>query len=496
MFFKADSALDPSKKIIIYGAGLIGISVFCTLLNEDYRVDCFCDKDPLKQRVHIMNKAVISPEALCSTYNNEQIVIGVATDSQKIKQFLTENKIPLENIFECSGDLSERIMIGKVTVIPEKWYSLIKVSQKKRIYIFGDGEEEKILKRKMELDDIACDRMIAEDADLSFIDKEKSMLVTVREDKEKFKKLEEAGFERKRNYRPLWDMREINEIDDLRKQVPDITLGINYDFGSGYPGYAVLGDDNSYRIMVLGSSTSHEGYFSYDSWPKMLYGLLSEKGYSVQIFNGAIRAYTIQMMLAKCIRDLPDIKPDLIICYSGGENSGMYGYTKPSAPFLNSYMKDVFKNASVTEKKYVNYIEGVRTTIEEEDEANQLAKDYLYSCDVLKGVCDAFGIPLLNFFYCHAGMCDTKNLKDTDREAAYHYRWFMKSEHDRKRANDFYKLVKTRMKPWSFDHTELFKDMDDVYIDAIHVNEKGNRIIAKDVYSRVVPYFPDSTQGL
>ena len=180
MFFKADSALDPSKKIIIYGAGLIGISVFCTLLNEDYRVDCFCDKDPLKQRVHIMNKAVISPEALFSTYNNEQIVIGVATDSQKIKHFLTENKIPLENIFECSGDLSERIMIGKVPVIPEKWYSLIKVSQKKRIYIFGDGEEEKILKRKMELDDIACDRMIAEDADLSFIDKEKSMLVTDR----------------------------------------------------------------------------------------------------------------------------------------------------------------------------------------------------------------------------------------------------------------------------------------------------------------------------
>jgi len=315
------------------------------------------------------------------------------------------------------------------------------------------------------------------------------MLISVNEDENLFLEFDKAGLIRKKHYRSLWDMREVNLYLDKQLQVPDVNLGISYIFPSDYPGYAVLGNDSAeYRIMVLGSSTSHEDYFSYKSWVKILYECLQEEGISIQIFNGGIRAYNIQMMAEKMLRDLPDIHPDMVICYSGGANNGMYGYTKPEAPYNNAYVRKVYKKVYEQDEAYPDGIcEGVRKRIKKEERAIRLAQDYQYTADVMKAICDLKKVKFVNFFYCHAGMCDVNSLPAPDREGCYHYRAFMKDVQGRKTANQFYKLVKNDLREWQYDHTELFVDKPGVYIDAIHVNEEGNQIIATDVYRIIKP---------
>lgn len=487
MFINVNDKLRNGDKIVIYGAGVDGISAYCTLLNREIEVACFCDRDPLKQEVYIMNKPVISPGELFDKYKDAKIVIGSPKNSVEICEYLQENGI--KRIYQVEGKLDERIRIGRISVSRENWYALIGISKKKKIVIYGNGSLEKELFRKLHIGGMPCEGMID---NLSLIDLEDfsdKMIIVPEEDEEIFSEFDKKGLVRKIHYRSLWDLREINLYLDVKNQVPDINLGISYRLSEKYAGYAVLGDDDAkYRIMVLGSSTSHEGYFTYKSWAYFLYEHFCREGMSVQIINGGIRAYNVQMMTEKLLRDLPDIQPDMVVCYSGGANNGMYGYTKAEAPFNNAYVREVYKKAyKGNNSDFVEICEGIRGAIPVEKKAETLAKDYLYACDVMKAICDIKGVSFVNFLYCHAGMCDVNSLPKEDREACYHYRQFMKDEQGRKIANRFYKEVKKQLREWQYDHTELFVNTPGVYIDAIHVNEEGNKLIGQDVYRIIRP---------
>lgn len=487
MFINIDDGISSEDNIVIYGAGVDGISAFCSLLNREIKVTCFCDADPFKQEVKIMNKPVISPEKLVSDYKDAKVVIGSLKYEDEICAFLKEHE--MTKIYKATTKMDDKIKVGHLLVGRENWYALIQVSKKKSIYIYGSGKLEQELYRKLQLGGIPCEGMIdtiEQLAEQSFDDR---MLVVLEENEELFRDFETIGLVRKKHYRSLWDMREVNEYLDKKLQVPDMSLGVSYLLSEKYPGYAVYGEENaSYKIMVLGSSTSQEDFLTYKAWPRLLYERFCRENSSIQILNGGIRAYNVQMMAEKLLRDLPDIQPDMVICYSGGANNGLYGYTKAEAPFSNAYVRKMYKHVEqITGKAAVRCIEGVREKVEEADWARSLAEDYLYACDVMKAICDIKGVTFVNFFYCHAGMCDVKSLSAEDREPCYHYRAFMKNVKGRKIANQFYRNVKGRLREWQYDHTELFRNTPGVYIDAIHVNEKGNKIIADDVYEVIKP---------
>lgn len=487
MFVNVEDNLSCDDDIVIYGAGVDGISAFCTLLNREIRVKCFCDADPFKQEVQIMNKPVISPEMLVSNFKDAKIVIGSLKYEKEIRDFLKEHGVT--RIYKAAVRMDDRIQIGHITVIRENWYALIQVSKQKSIYIYGSGELEKELYRKLQLGGIICLGMIENLAQLAEEPFDDKMIVVPEENEQLRQEFEEMGLVHKKHFRFLWDMREVNEYLDKKLRVPDVNLGVSYLFPGKYPGYAVHGDDDAkYKIMILGSSTCHEDFFTYKAWPKLLYERFEQENISVQILNGGIRAYNIQMMTEKLLRDLPDLRPDMVICYSGGANNGLYGYTKAEAPFSNAYVREVYKKANKADgNEFVKCIEGVREQIADDERAEKLAEDYLYACDVMKAICDMKDVKFVNFLYCHAGMCDVNSLSAEDREPCYHYRAFMKNVKGRKVANRFYKNVKERLREWQYDHTELFRNTPGVYIDAIHVNEKGNMMIADDVYKIIRP---------
>lgn len=486
MYININEQLSNGDDIIIYSAGVEGISVFCTLLNREIPIMCFCDKDPLKQEVHIMNKPVISPEMLVEKYKDAKIIIGSFKYAKEIGMYLKENGV--KNIYEIEDKLDDKIWVGNIPVIRENWYSLICISRKKKVYIYGNGEKERELFRKMSIGGIHCEGMIEDLSQIRCAEFDDRMLIVPEENEALFEQFDEIGLVCKKHYRSLWGMREV-DLSINKKKVLDVNLGVSYKLSEMYPGYAVLGDDNAkYKIMVLGSSTSHENYCVYRSWVYFLSERFSNEGASVQIFNGGISTYNAQMMTLKLLRDLPDIKPNMVICYSGGTNNGLYGYAKPEAPFSSIYILDAYNKAyrdGVDEP--LEIYTGVRKNVPISKRAEMLAEDYLYTCDVMKAICDMKGVTFVNFFYGNAGMCDLMSLPAEDREVCYHYRRFMKNVRGRKIANQFYQEVKKQLRDWQYDHTELYRNTPGVYIDASHVNEEGNKLIAEDVYRIIKP---------
>lgn len=77
------------------------------------------------------------------------------------------------------------------------------------------------------------------------------------------------------------------------------------------------GGKEDYKIMVVGGSTSANCLYQYRSWPEELYEILKKENRSVTIYNGAVEGYKSIQELAKVMRDVRMIKPDMVISFSG-----------------------------------------------------------------------------------------------------------------------------------------------------------------------------------
>lgn len=65
-----------AKPIVIYGAGNTGLDLLVELTNRDVKVECFCDSSEEKWGIRLMNKAVISPEALYEKRDQVNVIIA------------------------------------------------------------------------------------------------------------------------------------------------------------------------------------------------------------------------------------------------------------------------------------------------------------------------------------------------------------------------------------------------------------------------------------
>ncbi|SFQ11587.1 hypothetical protein SAMN04487928_11945 [Butyrivibrio proteoclasticus] len=83
--------------------------------------------------------------------------------------------------------------------------------------------------------------------------------------------------------------------------------------------WSICGDENdsSYKIMVLGGSTTHDGYYSIKSWARRLWERLNNKNKKCTFYIGAQSGAKVADELFILLRDGYYIKPDLVISFSG-----------------------------------------------------------------------------------------------------------------------------------------------------------------------------------
>lgn len=89
-----NAAKNP-QTIIIYGAGLIGITTFRKINRKENIL--FCDQNYATQK-EVQGIPVISPQELIQNYPNSKIIIANYAGEKEICHFLLKNNIPKENI--------------------------------------------------------------------------------------------------------------------------------------------------------------------------------------------------------------------------------------------------------------------------------------------------------------------------------------------------------------------------------------------------------------
>lgn len=221
---------------------------------------------------------------------------------------------------------------------------------------------------------------------------------------------------------------------------------------SQYPGYCVLGDDmaDDYKIMVLGGSTSDATLYNCKSWPEILQQLCKSNGKKVTIYDGAAAGYWSMQELAKTIRDAGILKPDMIISFSGTNDTG-----------------EIFEGC------WVGYVNGVVGDNNENNFERWLENEKMMN---------EFAARIGAKFYCFA-----QPQQDQNEKLGKYGKLFTREMRRYCNFNqEWKKCVKTVTgHPWMIDLTDILDEFPDVYFDTCHVKTEGNTIIAEHIYEHI-----------
>ena len=516
MFCKENEGLNKTDNIVVWGTGHDGIACFITMLNQFIPVKYFCDSDEKKQQMHIMNKEVLSPNQLMQLSKKEslKVVIGSREHYEDIKKEL--ERMGITSIYRNTGDYEIKVRIGnKCQLGSSSWYSVIQQAKNNKIFVYGCSETEIEFGKKLQLTGIEisgyiCENDNIEDSfyknvlleDVVKLRREGLMIYVFTNVAERARRLEDLGLKHGENY-------QIDSFGRLyREKNPfvriDTNLGYTYVDDERYPGYTVMGEENAkYRIMILGASATDPNYYWYTSWPEFLYLEMKKMGKSVRIFNGGQVAYSTQQELLKMLRDLPAIKPDMVIDFGGGihvYNVWLRDSIYDCAfPFTSTYARNMLQNIKAQQRGHIDYeyelqIFGVKEKTElcrgvelkSENEIQRVVSSYCYAVNCMHAICKEYHINFWSFL--DPLPIWSEKLGTGALEKIYHDNLYLiKAEAIRSFVMKFKSEVTDLMdKAFWRDLSGVLGEYDNVYEEAWHPNQKGNEIIAKNVYKIII----------
>ncbi len=487
------------SNIYIYGAGYAGRKLESLLDENNIQIKGFIDSDPKKEAVSVSGKKVFGKD-IVKLLGEETSIIEAGKYYQEIDAIIDELNRSV-NRYYYMDTIMERD--DKVWVVPGKSFDGIKFFDEsfpdRSIYLCGEDDQLVqnyfilfkifdykdicIAKWAEECQDIKNGVCCIEDALL-----EKSFLVfcdaiTARDSE----KLYELGMERGRDFCDVrcntWEkyngiqMLDVN-LGYTRRMQSHLCVGNYAEYGN-FPGIAVFGNtiNDSYKIAVLGGSTSTSGYYWFHSWPEILYETYCGNG--VTIFNGAVEGYTSSQELIKLIRDVISLEPDLVVVYDGNNDIAR---DEAHSIFEIPYMKTVMKYAS---GQINSMVKGKKQEIFCGVSSSENVIDaWLKNIEYMHAVCEINNIRFKSFMQ---PMLFSKPKETSSQERIVRKKWELclsayggKVERQMKEFRDrASEICKTH--EYIHDLSHIF-DEADVYMDHCHVFEDGNKIIAEEIY--------------
>lgn len=359
----------------------------------------------------------------------------------------------------------------------------------KRVYIYGFGAVEKEFAEYLKLLDYDFVGFLVDEMD-SMGEQQGNLIQYVEEilleenfyiwvyDKKKAKKLNEFGLKYFKNYY-VKDYR--FDVTINQKTILDINLGNNYLAGSKYPGVMIYGDEkeDDFKIAVLGGSTTDGTMYPFKSWPQLLYEELGRGGDNITIYNGGVCSYTSGQELIKLVRDILQLKPDMIIVYDGYNNLAFNSY--PQYPFAFLYLEKVFEYAKIhmDDEDDIAYMDEKGVSVCMGIESGQGRFDNWMS-DIRAMHAIAAENNISFFSFCQPTLYSKKRntLREKNMLLSMHNAVIsiFRKESFRKHMEQVKELP-----DYMYDLSHIFDEEDDVYIDVCHVWEKGNSIIAREI---------------
>ncbi len=283
----------------------------------------------------------------------------------------------------------------------------------------------------------------------------------------------------------------------------DPVCGFNvYTETEGLQGFCVFGDADSpsaLRIVTMGGSTTDAFLYPFRSWSEFLHVLLEERGVENVVFCGGVAGYRSSEELFKIIRDGIGLAPRLVLNFSGSNDLSVFDY-----PYINGYMRTVCafleQQRDRLDTRFGMNVFGVswgRGGVKTDAPPSEEAYDsfWLQNQRMIHAVCEAFGIRQLTFY--QPNLCNGKKLTEFERayilNACYWGPDRMTPEQTIRRAVAFRERVRraAQQESWLVDLSGIF-DREEVYLDRLHVNETGNRLIAEHMLAEMERLWRDT----
>lgn len=489
------------ENIVIWGAGITGEHVCRILAKNDIKIKCFVDTNTELEGKVRCGYPVYMPDKLDEI--GEKVTIIEAMEQWKLldediqekykKRFHYSLSAKLWHRITCNVGGTERVLID----LKKYWY--FHYFADKKIYVYGNGEAERAFVEYLELLDydfggFLVDEMEKENEDyvcgrggagyaarrVEEIVYESNFYIWIY-DKGKAERLKQLGLRYCVDFisHAFW-----RDTTIVRKEQLDVNLGYNYIVkGSMYPGIVVSGEEDpeNYKIAILGNSTSDATLYPFKSWPELLYRKLAEE--NIIVYNGAACGYDSGQELIKLVRDVLPLEPDMVLVYDGYND---FFWTDACHPFAFIYAKQVYEYAkgnleSLDDRGEI--LDEVCWGIETKKEINRF-DNWLANIRSMYAITRERKICFYSFCQPMLGSKSGKNVREQEM--------LMSMDFDvrHKLTGKTFRKIMDEMpeKPdYIYDLSDIFDNQNDIYMDACHVWEKGNQIIAEEIKKVILP---------
>lgn len=259
------------------------------------------------------------------------------------------------------------------------------------------------------------------------------------------------------------------------------------------------------RIVILGGSTSDP--LMGGIWPRQLYAKMRDRGFPGVVLNGAVGGYATSEELLKFVRDVLEVKPDVVVLYHGVNDRHM----PMPFPMVNHYYRELLENIVLSGGRegaiLPNTVFLFGRIMKERDRAKgkfavgeithgtptgkSRAEYFIKNSRSMRALAAEHEIRLINILQPFA---DTGGYADMLRERHHDFwaRWVRDfaatmPHYAMVREEDCYGEIKRKFPRSEYhDLTGLFDEIADsgenVYTDWCHTTPSGNEIIAGAVY--------------
>lgn len=484
---------ELKKDVFIFGAGYVGNEVYKILQDSSKNIIAYIDTDPKKIGGQVNDIEVCGVNVLQGKNIEEYSLIIAADQYHEIDEIV--NRInPAIYRFYWSTDDGSRIWVDEAEGCDSlglyEINELCNLACGKQVYLYGKVEGTEKIRQCLRLVDLEfggylvdgdageykCEQVMCVE---EILYEEEYFIIIMENVENSMRLLTEMGLQCSVDFVPICLINSSNFY--TRKNVLDMNLGHSFINSLGCEGYYEYpGQTDQYKIAVMGGSTTDGGVYTFRSWPEIFYEKL---GREVTLYNFGVSSYTSSQELIKLIRDVLDFNPDMVITYDGYNDS----MQKDQEFFSFPYLREIFEYSEkgISDSCWWMFPRGKVHKRKEKRHRKDNFDMWVSNIVLMREICRLYGIKFYAFLQ---PMLPTKMFKDK-KEMAIMLLYRLLEDPSYETKFDFRERIEEQniceQYDYVYDLSDIFDDQSDIYIDICHVYEKGNEIIADEIYKRV-----------
>lgn len=462
-----------NKKIILYGIGYRGTEIYTLLQNAGIEIEAACVSE---KRQDVWNgKKVYSVDELQA---DSDTVIVIATYKEAYK----EDMLKRLRKYDCAMDKYVDEMLDIFSIGQGDMFQIINKAnvENREIYLYGNNsDEEQFIEYILKIYNISIRDKIYKNEIEEFGIKNiyelmygsignKTVIVAVREPEESEKVcgiLDQIGFSlENHDYTALFPKAKV--YVNAMETITDCLNGHTVRGNGKMSGYVVYGNEQEadLRILILGGSTSTDGYYRPVTWVRRFFKKLQNEGKRIFICNGAACGYDSVQELLCLMRDGKYIKPDYVISLSGVND------TEAKLRANNQFCvgESISWIHALAPKR--EYYSGIQR-------GESLYEFWYRNTQIMKMVSELYGARFYSFLQPMNAAKDNADLFEIgmhERESLLENTRIFRQESKKNNSGLFKNLI------------DLFDEETGMFIDQCHYSDKGNEVIADIVFNAVL----------